>query len=70
MRYLPARHRNGYHRTLTRQQRHNRWLLWMALVLLTVGGNRLVAGCQQVEPPTGPRITIAALLYNPPLGIR
>jgi hypothetical protein len=27
MRYRPARYRNGYHRTRTKAQRRNRWLL-------------------------------------------
>ena len=54
MRQTPARYRNGYHRTLTRQQRRNRWLLWAVLALVTVGGNRWVAGCQRVTPVAGP----------------
>lgn len=54
MRRIPARYRNGYHRTLTRKQRLNRWLLWAVLALFTVGGNRWVAGCQQVKPVAQP----------------
>ncbi|MBD2768475.1 hypothetical protein IC235_11300 [Hymenobacter sp. BT664] len=54
MRHLPARYRNGYHRTLTRQQRRNRWLLYGALVLLTITSNCYVARCQRVEPVTEP----------------
>ena len=54
MHRIPARYRNGYHRTLTRKQRRNRWLLWGVLALLTVGGNSWVAGCQQVKPSAKP----------------
>ena len=60
MRYRPARYRNGYHRTLTRQQRRNRWLLYAGLALLTLAGNRCTAACSRVEPLTAPvRVTWA-----------
>lgn len=63
MRHNPARYRNGYHRTLTRQQRRNHWLLWAGLVVLTVTGNRCVASCQRVEPAAEPgRWTRQAML--------
>ena len=61
MRQTPARYRNGYHRTLTRKQRRNRWLLWAVLVLIAVGGNRWVAGCQRAKPvDTPPTIMVTA----------
>ena len=62
MRRLPARYRNGYHRTLTHKQRRNRWLLWGVLAMATVGGNRWVAGCQRVKPVAEPgTIRVAAI---------
>ena len=72
MRYLPARYRNGYHRTLTRQQRRNRWVLWVAVVVLAVGGNRWVASCQRhapllAQPAEGVRVASlrTVLYFNP-----
>ena len=61
MRQTPARYRNGYHRTLTRRQRRNRWLLWVSLVLAAVGGNRWVAGCQRVKPLAEPHPIMVTL---------
>ena len=49
----PARLRNYYRKTLSRQQRRNRWLLYAGLVLLAVVGNRCTASCTRakvVEP--------------------
>jgi hypothetical protein len=43
MRHRPARYRNGYHKTRTRLQRRNRWLLGITLVLVAVGVNRCTA---------------------------
>lgn len=63
MRQTPAHYRNGYHRTLTRKQRRNRWLLWAVLALLTLGGNRLVAGCQRVKPVDEPRPVMVTTAY-------
>lgn len=63
MRRTPARYRNGYHRTLTRRQRRNRWLLWVVLALITLGGNHWVAGCQRVKPgaePTTIMVTVVS----------
>ena len=54
MRYLPARYRNGYHRTPTRRQRRNRWLLWGTVLALAVVGNRCVASCQRGRPVAEP----------------
>lgn len=64
MRQTPARYRNGYHRTLTRQQRRNRWLLWAVVALMAVGGNRWVAGCQQAKTVAKPAtILVAAVRF-------
>ena len=68
MRRVPARYRNGYHRTLTRQQRRNRWWLWAVLALVTVGGNRWVAGCQRVQPVAEPHpamVTLTSVAETP-----
>lgn len=54
MRQLPARYRNAYHRTLTSSQRRNRWLLWVGVGVLAIGGNRWVASCQQAPAPPPP----------------
>lgn len=40
------RYRNGYHRTLTRLQRRNRWLLGISLLVLVIGANRCTAYLQ------------------------
>jgi hypothetical protein len=54
MRHRPARHRNGYHKTRTRLQRPNRWLLGITLELLAVGINRCTASMRQPAPASAP----------------
>jgi hypothetical protein len=52
--YQPARFRHHYRKTLSKEQRRNRWLLYLGLLLLTVGGNRCTASCRKREPPEPP----------------
>jgi hypothetical protein len=50
----PARLRNHHRKSLNRTQRHNRWLLFADLALLTLTGNRCTSNCsraKQIEAP-------------------
>jgi hypothetical protein len=50
MRYRPARYRNGYHRTRTKAQRRNRWLLYVGLALLTLVSYRCAVWWSRPRP--------------------
>lgn len=62
MRHRPARSRNGLPRTPTHRQRRNRWLLWGTVLVLAIGGNRWVAGCQRVHPVAVPAGAVRVVL--------
>jgi hypothetical protein len=56
MRHRPARQRYGYHKTLTKARRRNRWLLAIGMLLLAVGANRCASALRQPTLPTGPGV--------------
>jgi hypothetical protein len=48
--HQPARLRNHYRKALSPAQRRNRWLLYLAGVLLIVGVNRCAVSCRSRAP--------------------